>query len=171
MGNIFFISDTHFGHKNLLQFKRADGSHQRLYSTVEEMDADMIHKWNAIVGPKDKVYHLGDLALQVRNLDFMHELNGTKILYKGNHDKMDLSQYAKHFKDIRGVDFKGEFKFVLSHIPIHRASIKPGYTNIHGHLHHNSLDDPLYFNVSVERIGYQPIPLEHLKKAINARFN
>lgn len=170
MGHIFFISDTHFGHKNILDFKRDDGSHQRHYKTVGEMNEDMIYKWNSVVGPKDKVYHLGDLALQVPNLDFMYELKGTKVLYKGNHDKLDISQYAKHFKDIRGADHKGEFKFMLSHIPIHPASIKLGFVNIHGHLHQRSLDNPSYFNVSVERIGYQPIPLETLKEAIkNAR--
>lgn len=169
MANIFFISDTHFGHRNLLQFKREDNSHLRHYQTVEEMNSDLIYKWNSVVGKHDKVYHLGDLALQVSNLDFMYELNGSKVLYKGNHDKMDLSQYAKHFKDIRGADHKGEFKFMLSHIPLHKASIKLGFTNVHGHLHHRSLDDPSYFNVAVERINYTPISYEELKEAIRAR--
>jgi len=168
MANIFFISDTHFGHKNLLNFKRDDGSHQRHYTSVEEMNADLIKNWNSVVGTNDKVYHLGDLALQVPNLDFMYELKGKKILYKGNHDKLDISQYAKHFKDIRGADHKGEFMFMLSHIPLHKMSIKLGFVNIHGHLHYRSLDDPSYFNVSVERINYTPIELGVLQETLRA---
>lgn len=169
MSNVFFISDTHFGHRNLLQFKREDNSHLRHYQTVEEMNFDMIQKWNSVVQKHDKVYHLGDLALQVKNLDFMYELNGVKVLYKGNHDKLDISQYTKHFKDIRGADHKGEFKFMLSHIPLHKSSIKQGFINVHGHLHHRSLEDLSYFNVAVERINYTPISYEELKEAINAR--
>ncbi len=159
----FFTSDHHFFHNNIIKHCN------RPYKGIEEMHEAFITNWNSVVGTNDKVYHLGDLALQVPNLDFMYELKGKKVLYKGNHDKLDISQYAKHFKDIRGADHKGEFMFMLSHIPLHKMSIKLGFVNIHGHLHYRSLDDPSYFNVSVERINYTPIELGVLQETLRAR--
>lgn len=180
MGNIFFISDTHFGHKNLIQFKRKDESKLRPFTDVDEMNNALIKAWNEKVTEADKIYHLGDLALQVKNLDFMKQLKGKKILIKGNHDKLDLSQYAKHFKDIRGVDFRYDLGFLLSHVPLHSNHLRRGVLNLHGHLHDGevtTLDfgreivDSRYFNVSVERINYAPIEIEELKEKIHARFN
>lgn len=178
--NIFFISDTHFGHKNILSFRGKDTDYLRNFPSVEEMNNHMYDKWNSVVKPNDKVYHLGDLALQVKNLDLLKGLNGNKILYRGNHDKMQLSEYAKYFKDVRAVDYKGEFNFILSHIPLHPMHFKKGFINVHGHLHdrevmiHNqeyeqTEIDNRYFNVSVERLNYTPIELGELREKIRDR--
>ena len=51
----FYISDTHFSHANCLAFDN------RPFKTVEEMDAEMIRRWNAVVNNVDLVYILGDL--------------------------------------------------------------------------------------------------------------
>jgi calcineurin-like phosphoesterase family protein len=88
-------------------------------------------------------------------------LNGTKILIKGNHDNLKLSQYAQMFKDVRATHTLD--KFVLSHIPIHPDSLARWKANIHGHTHANNLDDPRYINVSVEQINYTPIDFEEIK--------
>jgi calcineurin-like phosphoesterase family protein len=171
MNTIFFISDTHFGHKNMLNFKREDGSPARLFSSVDEMNDCMIDRWNSVVRTGDKVYHLGDVILQMENASILSYLRGTKILIKGNHDKMQATEYLKYFKDIRGPDLRGEWKMVLSHIPLHPDSIKKDWTNVHGHVHHRSLADPRYYNVSVENINYTPIELGELKERINACTN
>ena len=55
----FFISDLHFGHEKL--------SKLRGYSSVEEMDEDIILKWNSKVGKHDRIYLLGDLFLGKKN--------------------------------------------------------------------------------------------------------
>ena len=47
MANIFFISDTHFGHAGILSFKREDGSPLRDFLSVEEMDEHMVERWNS----------------------------------------------------------------------------------------------------------------------------
>lgn len=106
----------------------------------------------------------------------MPQLNGTKVLIKGNHDNLKLSQYQKYFKDIRGshsID-----KYVLSHIPLHPEAIGSwALGNIHGHTHEkniminvpdrvveaNQRKDHRYINVSVEQINYTPIAYEDLK--------
>jgi calcineurin-like phosphoesterase family protein len=163
MAKTFLIADTHFGHANILSFKRADGSPLRDFLDIKEHDAALMDNWNSVVKPEDKVYHLGDVGFT----NFTHiqcifnHLNGTKILIKGNHDGHKLSQYAQVFKDIRGYHILD--KFLLSHIPIHPESLARWKANVHGHTHANSLDDPQYINVSVEQINYTPIDFEEIR--------
>lgn len=171
MSNIFLISDTHWGHANILGFKDDKGVLLRPeFSCVEEMDEAMVDNWNKVVGKNDKVYHLGDVAMGKRGLVNLSRCNGTKVLVKGNHDKETLNEYVKYFKDIRGShQFDG---LLLTHIPVHTGSLARWPTNVHGHLHSysvrdsNDVHDPRYFCVSVEQIGYTPISLENLKKDI-----
>lgn len=162
---IFLIGDTHFGHSNILTFKKQDGSPLRVFDNIYEHDEYLIYKWNLVVKPEDKVYHLGDVGF--RNFTVLNQilsrLNGSKILIKGNHDNMKLSQYAQHFKDIRGSHTLD--KFILTHIPIHPDSLSRWVGNIHGHMHSNSLPDSRYINVSVEQLNdYTPIDFEEIKR-------
>lgn len=168
--NVFLISDQHFGHKNILNFKRRDGSSLRVFSSVEEMDETMVERHNSVVRPNDKVYMLGDLCMHNRNLPIMERLNGEKILIKGNHDQEKLSRYAKYFKDVRGSHQLAGY--LLTHIPIHPDSLSRWKASIHGHLHSdlvqlNGKPDPRYINVSVEQINYTPISLEEIVKRIS----
>jgi calcineurin-like phosphoesterase family protein len=82
-GRTFFTSDTHFGHRNIIDMSA------RPYASTGEMDADPIASWNAIVGPGDTVWHLGDFAYGDRQYQqsVFDRLNGTKHLIRGNHDK------------------------------------------------------------------------------------
>lgn len=166
--NIFFISDTHFGHQSpYIKFLRPDGSFLRPHGSAEAGDAAMEENWNRVVRPNDKVYHLGDVSMRNDGLDILSRLNGEKILIRGNHDQQNLSRYAKFFKDVRGVHkFDG---LLLTHIPVHPDSVGRWGYNVHGHLHAGQVmkdnePDPRYFNVSVERINYTPISLEEVKK-------
>lgn len=159
----FLISDTHFGHANILNFKTNTGETLRKFQDVYHMDQYMINAWNKTVGPEDKVYHLGDIAFAsfTRIKDIFDQLNGTKVLIKGNHDNLKLSQYQQIFKDVRAYHVLD--KFVLSHVPIHPYSLDHWTANIHGHLHSNKIPDPKYINVCVEQINYTPIEFTQLK--------
>jgi len=160
----FLISDTHFGHANILTFRNENGSPVRLFSDLEEMNETMIDNWNKTVGKEDKVYHLGDVLFTKRWLDLiLPRLNGNKVLIKGNHDTLKLSQYQQYFKDVRAYWILD--KFVLSHIPIHPESLSRWKANIHGHLHGNSLKDSRYKNVSVEVINYTPVDFEEIRSS------
>lgn len=161
----FLISDTHFGHANILTFKDKDGKPIRPFQSLEQMNETMIDNWNRVVSPVDKVYHLGDVLFTKKWLDLiMPRLNGTKVLIKGNHDNLKLSQYAQYFKDVRAYWVLD--KLVLSHVPIHPESLSRWKANVHGHLHNNTLTDPRYINVSVERINYTPINFEEIHDEI-----
>ena len=162
--NIFFASDHHFGHANILTFKRGDGSPLRNFDTVEEMDEHIIKCHNSVVGHNDKVYFLGDVVMSRKKsaLSILYRLNGEKVLIKGNHDQCDASAYLEHFKDIRGShQFKG---LIMTHIPIHPDSLGRWGFNVHGHLHSNTVGDPRYYNVSMESINYTPISLEEIRR-------
>jgi calcineurin-like phosphoesterase family protein len=171
MPNIFIISDTHFGHQAMCEFIRDDGSKVRPFLTCNQCDDLITQNWNKIIKPKDKVYHLGDVAIKKQHISTLEKLNGEKILLRGNHDIFTLNEYAKYFKDIRATHKLD--KFILSHYPIHPESI-PAWCkgNIHGHLHYrkvllpNNQIDCRYTNVCVECTDYKPIPLEELKSHI-----
>ena len=172
MPNIFLCSDHHFGHANILTFKRADSEEPlRDFKTIEEHDYYIIEKHNSVVRPQDKVYFLGDVAMSHKHLYLLERMNGIKVLVKGNHDIHKLSHYTPYFKDIRGFhQFDG---FALSHIPIHPESLGRWGVNIHGHLHYKRVlnsyrrPDPRYFNVSLECLDdYTPISLEQIKAAL-----
>jgi len=166
----WLISDTHFGHnKTCTVFKRDDGSPLRPFKDAEEMDEELVKRWNERVSKNDKVYHLGDVVIARKSLAILDRLNGDKVLIKGNHDIFKLNDYTKYFRDIRGYHVMSGL--ILSHVPIHRDSIERFGCNVHGHLHYrrvllNGEIDSKYFNVSVECIDYAPILLEDLKKKI-----
>lgn len=177
MPNVFLTSDTHFGHVNICKFTNYDGSPVRPWDSVEEMDEEMVKRWNETVGPKDKVYHLGDVVINRRALATLDRLNGDKVLIKGNHDIFPLKDYVKYFRDIRGYHVLDGM--ILSHIPVSKGSIARFGTNIHGHTHGNRVTktvgiwpfkkqviDPDYFCVCVEQTDFRPISFEDVMKRI-----
>ncbi len=156
------IGDTHFGHTNILKFKRMDGTPLRDFSDMEEMHETMVQRWNHVVREQDKVYHLGDVAFSKPGLAIMGRLNGKKRLVRGNHDLFKIKEYLKYFQEIYGVrQIDG---FWLTHVPMHEGSLSRAKANIHGHLHEKHIRDPRYINVSVERINYTPIAFDEIRK-------
>lgn len=179
---IWVISDTHFGHENMVTtFKLADGSPARKFSSVEEMDETMIERWNEVVRPSDHVYHLGDVSMKRNVVDaVMPRLNGHKRLVHGNHDIFQTKLYAKYFEKIMGVRVLDEM--IFTHIPIAPWSLRPKFkANVHGHVHesqgrvmryhmtdnvpsdHSRPREVTYVNMSVEVNDYRPVTLEEIK--------
>ena len=167
MTRTFFISDTHFGHANILQY---EPSRLELGSTVEEMDEGLIERWNSVVRDKDVVYHVGDVAIPRRGLKCLARCNGRKKLIKGNHDIFNLKDYTEYFEDIIGVMNMPKLGWVCTHIPIYENQFYGRWRrNIHGHLHGKRVlrkdggIDERYVNVCVEHTNYTPIDLEEVK--------
>ena len=173
MKNIFLVSDTHFSHRGICSFTLRDGvTPLRPWDDPAQMDEAMVEKWNAVVMPHDKVYHLGDVAIKSKDLDIMRRLNGDKVLIRGNHDIFDMKDYAKHFRDIRGCHVLDGL--IMTHIPLHPESLGRFGCNIHGHLHANRVllndaIDPRYYNVSVEQTDFAPISFDVVKERILAQ--
>ena len=177
MPSVFLVSDTHFGHeKTCTVFKREDGSPLRPFKSAEEMDEEMVRRWNERVRPTDKVYHLGDVVINRKALGILRRLNGDKVLIRGNHDIFKLSDYTEHFRDIRGYHVMNGM--ILSHIPVNEDSLARFGANIHGHLHANRVRrargvdaktgeilysneiDTRYHCVCVEQTDFAPILFE-----------
>lgn len=170
----FFISDLHFDHL------RAAGENgfRKEFKTVDEMNSIIINNWNSVVKDGDKVFVLGDVALNTseERLDgYLSQLKGTKVLVGGNHDNdpMKLKVFSKHFVAVVGcLEYKG---MILTHIPVHPYNLKRFKINLHGHLHHSDILvsdrsdlytymelDPRYICVSCEKVGYTPKTLDQL---------
>lgn len=89
MSRLFFTSDHHFGHTNIIKFEALNRVDEwgQIFRNVEQMDEFLIARWNEVVGPDDLVYHLGDASFKLEALRaVMRRLNGRKILVCGNHD-------------------------------------------------------------------------------------
>ena len=181
MPAVFLVSDTHFGHKGVCHFTLSDGvTKLRPWDTPEEMDEAMVKAWNERVGPKDKVYHLGDVVINRKALVTMSRLNGDKVLIRGNHDIFPDDEYRKYFRELRAYHVMNGM--ILSHIPIHEESLGRFGVNIHGHLHANrvmkagpaagefvnKVVDPRYHCVCVEHTDFAPILFEDVQKRITA---
>jgi calcineurin-like phosphoesterase family protein len=150
---IFFTSDTHFGHQNILKYCL------RPYSSIEEMQEALITNWNSRVSNDDTVYHLGDFSFHERYVEsIVPRLNGTKILLLGNHDKphpANKGKTPKKFETWRSLYLQYGFSevvvettieingtlFRLNHLPsVDNEDFYQGQTVIR-YLNHRPKDD------------------------------
>ena len=179
MPAVFLVSDTHFGHAGVCRFTRRDGvTKLRPWDSAEEMDEEMVRRWNDRVGTNDKVYHLGDVVMSRKSLAIMDRLNGDKVLIRGNHDIFRDEDYRKYFRELRAYHVMNGM--ILSHIPIHSESLGRFGVNIHGHTHADRVMRPLatsgrsnivdvrYHCVCVEQTDFAPILFEDVVKRIEA---
>lgn len=183
MRKTFFTGDLHFGHKNLLTFDN------RPFATVDEMDAELIRRWNNKVGKGDLVYVLGDLIWKSRNNDapaLIKSLNGQIILIKGNHDRFLHNSKAKaalagikDYDDICVTLEDGtQRRVIISHyfIPMY---IGHRYNAIHLHAHSHFSDEADFeidfaeqlnrmgckneiYNVGCMYWNYEPVTLDEI---------
>ena len=169
MVKVWFISDTHFGHMNMLKFTKADGTLVRPeFDDVETMDRFMVDKWQSTVQPQDHIYHLGDVSMGQPGLAWIKQLHGHKRLVRGNHDIFKTKFYIQAgFEEIYGSRVLGNVLF--THIPVHPACMGRFKGNAHGHIHANPDLPGRYLNLSVEAIGYTPIILEEVVARLEAK--
>lgn len=168
MVTIFFTSDSHFDHANFLKFKDDNLHPIRDFPSVEAMNELMIERWNSVVTPQDKIYHLGDVTFRVKDFHkIVSRLNGHKRLVLGNHDDPKNYELTRWFDKIGIWRIFKEENFVCTHVPIPPDQFRHKVQyNVHGHIHQNVIDDPRYVNVCVEQTDYTPLSMDQLK----ARF-
>lgn len=174
----WIISDTHFGHKNIIKFCGRPENHEEI----------ILNNWMSMVKDQDTTLHLGDVMFGGRYsyhwAEQIAEIPGEKLLIRGNHDH---SKEVKILQNVAGFeiidDFIQEFngqKIYFSHYPDQPV---PGARewdfNIHGHIHNNGYDPlyfpnidqhsvPLYFNASIEETNYKPVRLVQILAKLNA---
>lgn len=168
-------SDTHFWHKKIITPDFSENF--RKFNTIHEHNDFIIDAANSVVQPEDTLWHMGDVFLWdskdeaevLLNMPvIMGKLKGKHKLIVGNHDtNAKIERYRPYFSKIVGYEeiiFGGNYKVMMSHIPIHPSQLKKRFVaNIHGHVHSDTLDDPRYINVSLEALDkYVPVRLNDL---------
>lgn len=156
----FFTSDSHFNHSNIIKYCN------RPFSSVKEMNNELIRRWNRKVGINDTVYHLGDFAFNMKFQDMLElfkSLNGKKILVKGNHDHKDTLKLPWELKkEIIDTNF-GTTHVVLCHYPIEDWNRRmKGSIHLHGHCHGSLSGSWNRFDVGVDCFNYEPQSEEEL---------
>lgn len=136
MSKKFYISDWHYNHENVLHFDH------RPFKTVEEMNNELIRRWNSVVSNGDIVYILGDMFWCVPKIaaPVLKQLNGQKFLVRGNHDRWHDAEFDKLFVKIdEYMEIKdGDKNIVLCHYPI--PCFKNhfyGWVHLYGHVHNS----------------------------------
>lgn len=151
--NIFFTSDTHFSHANIIKYCN------RPWASFQEMDEALVNNWNAIVHPNDIIYHLGDF--QFKESGIAKRLKGRKCLVLGNHDKSidhNLFEWVKPYYELK------EHNIVLFHFPIESWNKKHhGSIHLHGHCHGSLKSEGIKrLDVGVDCTNYKPISLDEI---------
>lgn len=161
----WIISDTHFGHANIIKYCNRPVEHNRI----------MARNWREVIHESDTVLHLGDLAVWYGDtrpfwLKFAKNLPGQKFMLKGNHDKGTDEFFAEYGYTIVPEfiqEFKGQ-RVLFSHHP-DEDRLGQWDINIHGHIHNNPLDERYgasinrrYKNVSIEVMDYKPVKLREI---------
>ena len=190
--SIYYIADTHFGHKNVISMN------SRPFKDVEEMNEAIIENWNKRVKGNDKIYILGDLFYRLPScVNILKRLKGEKHLILGNHDASWIEEYTvkknessdtlphKSYKiKETGEDASVYFKSVndllqitdgscgcmLCHYPLLTWKHEKRLYMIHGHLHsdtsdpffHHIAENERMLNAGIDINGYMPVTLSEL---------
>lgn len=176
--DIWAISDTHFGHANILNFVGADGKPIRpQFADVSHMDEQLIDNWNSTIKQGDLVYHFGDVFFgsKERFEKLWPRLNGSKRLIVGNHDDVKYLSSGAFFQKVMMWRVFAEQRLIFSHVPLHESSLdrgnKGGMFNIHGHTHQHGSPPGPYYSVCVEKQQYKPVHIDTLASIAQKYFD
>lgn len=178
MGKIFITSDTHFGHDREFLYG------PRGFKSVQEADAEIIRRWNEVVGPEDTVYHLGDVMLNdnENGMNCLRQLNGHIKLIRGNHD---TNSRMKLYETLDNVEVLGwaevikykKYSFYLSHHPTLTSNLDDmsplgmRMLNLFGHTHQQTKfheGKPFMYHVGLDSHNCYPVLLDDVIEAMKA---
>ena len=169
---IWFTSDLHLGHdKDFIVQARG-------FKTVEEMNAEIIRRWNERVYPDDDVYVLGDLTLGdiEEGIRLIGKLNGYLHIIRGNHDTDKKVERYLELPNVVSVQYAdvlkyGKAVFWLGHYPTITANYdddKPWAKHVvclFGHTHQEQPfynDNPYMYNVGMDAHNCTPITIDEI---------
>lgn len=187
----WFTADLHFGHANVIRYC------DRPFAGVDEMNEELIRRWNARVAPDDEVWVLGDFALGpiADGLACGRRLNGRKTLVVGNHDRMfaarretERRRWVDRYTREAGFDQVvgntsarvGDVSVQVSHFPYegdshdadrfdHARPADDGRWLLHGHVHEKWKVNGRQINVGVDVWDFAPVAEPELERLIRGR--
>lgn len=181
---VFFTSDMHIGHKNIIEY-----SH-RPFTSVEEMNEALIHNWNETVPEDGIVFDLGDFAIggsKVWN-DSLTRLKGKHYLIQGNHDMKNYRDgYSKYFELVtQQMYIQIEDKSIyLNHFPYlcfggayrEQHNVWQLFGHVHTEKHMDGKDInrlhmlfPTQYDVGVDNNEYKPVSYYKVKEIIEMQI-
>lgn len=194
---VWFTADTHYGHKNICygtsEWVDKEQS-TRPFKTLDHMNDHIVNNINALVGPDDYLFHLGDWSFGgIENVVKFREMIVCPniFLILGNHD-----QHIKNNKKINGVGLRDMFlgvekymhldlrvrygkertdkhNFILSHYPIASwENMNRGWIHLHGHTHlpsHLCLAEGKAMDVGIDGNEGRPYPLHGITTMMISR--
>jgi calcineurin-like phosphoesterase family protein len=163
MTNIFFTSDNHYFHDNIIKYC------DRPFSGSLDMNAEMMSRWNSRVGPDDIGIFVGDISAGLKGRteelrQIIQNLNGKKILIRGNHDHQSIDWYVES-GFLKVFDFFVASEVVICHFPLSSLA-RYGFDDklfgqyrhiIHGHVHEKNVNFEGHFNVAADRHDFYPL--------------
>ena len=187
----WYTSDQHFFHANIIPLCG------RPFTTIEEHNDALVELWNGVVGERDTVWVVGDVALSPKGLGPVAQLKGHKVLVAGNHD----SCWEKH-KRWRGQvqryldagfervitsgvvnmhQLPGGITVRISHLPYRgdshdedryadRRPVDDGLPLICGHVHTAWKTRGKMLNVGVDQWHFQPVPQELVEVEVQGMY-
>ena len=169
---IYYISDLHIGHKNAIRFD------ERPFADIDDMEREIVRRWNEKVGADDDVYILGDVFYRYKGnrADFLKRLGGRLHLIVGNHDFEILKNEAslgcfESVDKLRQIVDDGR-RVVMCHYPIISWNMKHfGAYHVYGHVHANINEGTIFmmkqeraFNAGCMINNYEPCTLLELEE-------
>lgn len=156
----FFTADSHFGHSAIIKLCK------RPYRSLQEMDDALVENWNAVIGPEDDVFHLGDFAFKGSKVAkrYLERLNGRITLIKGNHDTENTAKLERWrgAHDILEITIE-KTRLVLCHYPLLEwPGVFRGAIHLHGHTHARIGPHQLRCDVGADCWGYRPVQLNEI---------
>lgn len=161
---VWIISDTHFNHTNIIKYCA------RPYYSVDEMNHDLIARWNSVVKQDDIVYHLGDFGMGGKEpiARWRRALNGKIKLIKGNHDDHSNQWYRDcGFDEVYDRPILVQDFYILSHAPLECINDNSTFVNIYGHVHNDVRWEPYTkrsFNACVDVNNFTPVLFDDIRK-------
>lgn len=157
----FLISDTHFGHKNIIKYCNRPMNHEQV----------IIQNWTKVVKPTDDLLHQGDLTVFYGKNQKEWErkcsmLPGIKRIILGNHDGRSPSFYRSLGFGVwmPFIQKFGDLRVLFTHYPKFHLPDSNWDLNIHGHSHTHRKKkwSKFHINISIENMDYSPVRLKEI---------
>lgn len=170
---IWFTADHHFSHKNVIKYNK------RPFSSVEEMDAVMIERWNKVVKPEDTTYHLGDFTLGDYKMfeNHIEKLNGHIKIIPGGHDFRWSNATCEHYnieilQPLYSLSLSTGKRYPLVIVLCHYAMrvwdrSHFGSLHLYGHSHGNLAGHGKSMDVGVDTNNFYPYSLEEIVEKLS----
>ena len=161
---VLITSDLHHGHRNIHNFRKS-------FESAALHDQYILHMLSQL-NKRTILFILGDFLFDgphyEQYLQTLSKLPCTIKVVPGNHDSKSL--YTQTIASNIHIElplftYKNTW---LSHCPIHPQEMRSRLGNIHGHLHHEIIPDPHYFNVNLDVNDLQFVPLDNILTSLRS---